>query len=246
MKLVAVLACRNQSSRLYAKPLQNLDVKKGITILDYLVAQIRLQPLISDIVLAISDQKENDIYQDIAKGYGVGYVRGDDRDVLSRLIKGAELTKADNIFRVTSESPYPYCESLESIYEHHCKNNIDYSTMPGLPDGGCFEIIKYEALKKSWDLGSQKHRSEFCCSYILENRDKFKIVNHQVSESLKRADMRLTVDWPEDLIAMREIYQNLGLKPEELLDFKKIIDFLHKNPKVNAINNWIDSGIGRS
>ena len=32
-KLVAALACRNQGTRLYGKPIQNLDVKKGITIL---------------------------------------------------------------------------------------------------------------------------------------------------------------------------------------------------------------------
>ena len=179
MKLVAVLACRNQSSRLYAKPLQNLDVKNGVTILDYIVAQVRLHPVIKDIVLAISDQKENDIYQDIAEKYGVGYVRGDDRDVLSRLLKAAESSGADHIFRVTTESPYTYFDLLESIYEKHCKNSIDYSTTPGLPDGACFEIIKYEALRKSWDLGSSKHRSELCCSYILENESKFKIAKHE-------------------------------------------------------------------
>ena len=246
MKLVAVLACRNQSSRLYAKPLQNLDVGAKVTILDYLVAQIRLNPVIKDIVLAISEQKENDIYQDMAKNYGASYIRGDDHDVLSRLIRGGESAGADNILRVTTESPYIYYELLEDIYKSHCDNNIDYSTVYGIPDGSSFEIIKLEALKKAWDLGSSKHRSEFCCSYILENPDKFKIAKHEASEDLKRGDMRLTVDWPEDLIVMRQIYQNLGLKPEEPLDFKKIIDFLDKTPEVNSINNWIDSGIGRS
>ena len=33
-KLVAAIACRNQGSRLYGKPIQNLDVEDGITILD--------------------------------------------------------------------------------------------------------------------------------------------------------------------------------------------------------------------
>ena len=36
-KLVAALACRNQGTRLYGKPLQNLDIDKGITILDYMI-----------------------------------------------------------------------------------------------------------------------------------------------------------------------------------------------------------------
>ena len=36
-KLVAVLACRNTGSRLYGKPLQNLDVKRKYTIIDNLI-----------------------------------------------------------------------------------------------------------------------------------------------------------------------------------------------------------------
>ena len=36
-KLVAVLACRNTGSRLYGKPLQNLDVNKNYTILDNII-----------------------------------------------------------------------------------------------------------------------------------------------------------------------------------------------------------------
>ena len=39
-KLVAVLACRNGGSRLYGKPLQNLDVKKKVNILNYLIKNI--------------------------------------------------------------------------------------------------------------------------------------------------------------------------------------------------------------
>ena len=33
-KLVAALACRNQGTRLYGKPIQNLDIENGITIID--------------------------------------------------------------------------------------------------------------------------------------------------------------------------------------------------------------------
>ena len=40
-KLIAALALRNQGSRLYGKPLQNLDVKKGITVLANILACLR-------------------------------------------------------------------------------------------------------------------------------------------------------------------------------------------------------------
>ena len=40
-KLVAVLACRNGGSRLYAKPLQNLDQKKKISIIEDLIDTLK-------------------------------------------------------------------------------------------------------------------------------------------------------------------------------------------------------------
>jgi len=245
MKLVTVLACRNQSSRLYAKPLQNLDVAEKVTILDYMIEQIKLNSLIDETVLAISEQRENDIYEDMAKKHELRFVRGDDFDVLSRLVKAAELSGADNILRVTSESPFVYYEHLDRVYNNHCSKGLDYSIISDLPDGAAFEIINFGALKKSWDLGSKKHRSELCTLYIFENQDKFKIEKHSSPAEFNRLDMRLTVDWPEDLIVMREIYKELKLKPNQPLEFRKVIEFLDKNPKINSLNNWISSGKGR-
>ena len=40
-KLVAALACRNQGSRLYGKPLQNLDVENGIRIIDNIIQVLK-------------------------------------------------------------------------------------------------------------------------------------------------------------------------------------------------------------
>lgn len=245
MRLAAVLACRNQSSRLYAKPLQNLDTKNNVTILDYLVSQLKLCPEINNIVLAISENRENIIYKEIADSYGIPYILGDDNDVLSRLIKGAESVNADHVFRVTTESPYIYLDILPDVYQYHVTNNIDYSGTKGLPDGSFFEIIRLAALKKSWTEGTSKHRSELCTLYICENKEQFRIAEHDVPEKMRRNDIRLTVDWPEDLIVMRKVYEDLNLSPEENNDFEKIIKYLDKNSRINAINNWIDSGIGR-
>lgn len=245
MKLAAVLACRNQSSRLYAKPLQNLDIKNNVTILDYMIGQLKICREIDAIVLAISEKEENIVYVRLADSYGIPYVLGDDDDVLARLIKGAELVNADHIFRVTTESPYTYLDNLHDIYQYHCDNSIDYSVTQGLPDGAYFEIISLKALKESWERGSERHRSELCTLYIFENKDKFRIMQQDVPQVLKRTDIRLTVDWPEDLIVMRIIYEKLQLYPNEKLHFERIIRYLDENAKINSINNWIDSGIGR-
>ena len=41
-KLVAAIACRNNGSRLYGKPLQNLDVSNQVTILDNIIGCLNL------------------------------------------------------------------------------------------------------------------------------------------------------------------------------------------------------------
>lgn len=246
MKLAAVLACRNLSSRLYAKPVQNLDVKNGVTILDYMIAQMRFHATIEEIVLAISEMEDNAIYETVAAKHGIPFVIGSDKDVLARLIQGAELIGADNVFRVTTENPYICYDRLEEIYEQHCGEAADCSmAMTGLPDGSGFEIYQRSALQRSWDEGSDKHRSELCSLYIFENQDKFELIQHSCRKEWARSDIRLTVDWPEDLVVVRAIYEGLGLSPSELLDYGEVIEFLDAHPKINAINNWIDSGIGR-
>ena len=61
-KLVAALACRNQGSRLYGKPLQNLDIDNGITILDNIINCLQQISAIDDVVLGIADGVENDAF----------------------------------------------------------------------------------------------------------------------------------------------------------------------------------------
>ncbi|PIQ85204.1 MAG: acylneuraminate cytidylyltransferase [Candidatus Omnitrophica bacterium CG11_big_fil_rev_8_21_14_0_20_45_26] len=245
MKLAAVLACRNQSSRLYAKPLQNLDVKQGISILDFLIRQLKTKKEINAIVLAISEAPENIIFKGVAERHQVPFVSGDDDDVLGRLIKGANLVAADQVFRVTTESPYCYLDNLQVIYDEHCRKNIDYSSTSGLPDGAYFEIIRYQALKRSWDEGGAPYRNELCTRFIFDHQDQFTIKQHAVPLEVQADDVRLTVDWPEDLVVLRKIYEDLNLNADQPVSMQRIIQYLRANPQINQINNWIDSGIGR-
>ena len=66
-KSIAILACRNSGSRLYGKPLQNLDVKNNITILDQILSSLRLIDCIEDIILAISEGEDNTSFIQYAK-----------------------------------------------------------------------------------------------------------------------------------------------------------------------------------
>lgn len=229
-KLVAVLACRNTGSRLFGKPLQNLEVKSNVTILDHLISLLSEIDSIAEVVLAISEGEANKIFIEYAKKYQLKFVVGDEKDVLGRLIQGAKYANASDVFRITSESPFPYYQKISELYNEHLESKNDATFfMKCLPDGVGFEIITVDALQRSHTEGESKHRSELCSLYIRENLPKFKVKDILPHNGLQRNDIRLTVDYPEDLVICREIYANLR-KNAPLIQLEDIIAFLDSRP----------------
>jgi len=230
-RLVAAIACRNQGSRLYGKPIQNLDVTKGVRILDNIVDCLRTIPCIDEILLGISEGVENEVFKDIADEKGLRYVVGDQIDVLARLVGCGQLAGATDIFRVTSESPYLYFEPVEDLWRTHQRDDADATFMDDIIDGCGFEIISQRALAESHAKGETKHRSELCTLYIREHFQDFKIIKADSPRALVRKDLRLTVDNPEDLAVCRAVYGAFkNLAPR--IPVADVVRFLDANPKL--------------
>ena len=152
-RLIAALACRSEGSRLYGKPLQNLDIERRITILDHIVDVIRTIPVIEKIVLGVSEGSANLPYIEYAAKKGIGHIVGSEKDVLNRLILCALEGKGTDAFRVTTESPFFYFEQIEVAWKKHIESDNDVTTIDGLPEGCHFEIYTLDALKQSHNLG---------------------------------------------------------------------------------------------
>ena len=240
-KVAAIIACRVESGRLFGKPIQNIT---NFTILDFLINQLKTSTQISEIVLAISENHGNEIFIDFAKKHGLKFVIGDDKDVLQRLIQGAELINANIIFRVTSENPFIYWEGIDTLIKNHIKGKFDFSFIDKVPIGSGYEIINLEALKKSHKLGGKRHRSELCSLYIYEHQKHFSIQRFNPPSKLQRPDLRLTVDTPEDLLVARKIHEKLG-NGDKPIALRKIIDLLEKNTNISEINSNIPIGVTR-
>ena len=133
-KLIACLACRNSGSRLYGKPLQNLDIKNNISILDYIISYLKKSRSIDEIVLGVAEGTENDVYHSIAKKHNISSISGDEKDVLSRLIKCCKHVNGTDVFRVTSESPFCLYEYIDNVWLNHREKNFDLSTIDNVPN----------------------------------------------------------------------------------------------------------------
>ena len=230
-RLVAAIACRNQGSRLYGKPLQNLDVSESIRIIDNIIACLESLPCIDEIVLGISDGVDNEVFKEVARSTGLRYVIGDEIDVLSRLVACGQLAGATDVFRVTSESPFLYFEEVEALWKLHLEQSFDATFMDEVVDGCGFEIIRLEALERSHANGDHRHRSELCTLYIREHLADFNVYKAPPPPALVRTDLRLTVDNPEDLAVCRIVYSTFkDLAPR--IPVAEIVAFLDKNPKL--------------
>jgi spore coat polysaccharide biosynthesis protein SpsF len=230
-RLVAAIACRNQGSRLYGKPIQNLDVEKGVRILDNIVDCLRTLPCIDEIVLGISEGVENEVFRSVAESKGLRYVVGDEVDVLSRLVRCGQVAGASDIFRVTSESPFLYYDVVEELWRQHQAEHADATFLDDIIDGCGFEILSLHALEQSHDKGDRRHRSELCTLYIREHHAQFRIIRASPPADLIRRDLRLTVDNPEDLAVCRIVY-GVFKNQAPRIPLSQIVSFLDANPKL--------------
>jgi len=241
-KLVAALACRAGGSRLYGKPLQFLDIEKKLSVLEYMVQSLQTEPAISEIVLGVSVGSENEPFHDMAKRLGLKSIRGDEIDVLSRLIQCGDAGNATDVFRVTTESPFVYFETISEAWRLHQANANDVTHMSGLPAGCGFEMIRLESLKMAHARGEARHRSELCTLYVKEHRDEFQVQVLEPTPECARLDLRLTIDYPEDLVLCRRVYDHLKeLAPR--IPVSRIVEFLDANPETRKLVEPYSAGI---
>jgi len=233
-RLVAAIACRNQGSRLYGKPLQNLDVDSGVRIIDNIISCLQNLEIIDEIILGISEGLENEVFKRVASEKGLRYIVGDETDVLSRLIACGELGQATDIFRVTSESPFMYFDEVISLWQHYIDSELDALFMDEIIDGCGFEIISLNSLKKSHELGLKRHRSELCSLYIRENKNQFNIEKVLPPQELIRKDLRLTVDNPEDLVICRKVYHHFENAAPKV-PLLEVVQFLDNHPNLKEL-----------
>ena len=155
--LVAALACRNNSTRLYAKPLQLLDIKKNISILDHIINLLKKIGIFDYITLGISDSPGNKIYEKIAKKHKINFIYGSDKNVLERLIKCAKINNATDIFRITTECPFIHYELIKKLWKTYKISDLDALFLDNIIDGCGFEILSLKALEISNKIGKKKH-----------------------------------------------------------------------------------------
>ncbi len=231
-KLVAALACRNTGSRLYGKPLQKINDRD--TILDQIINALKRIPEIDEIVLGISEGSANLPFMAVAHTHDVSYIFGDPEDVLWRLVQCGRAGAASDVFRVTTECPWCAYEMIPHLWKHHVSKGNDITACDQLPEGLHFEIYSLEALERAHRNGAAGDRSEFCSNYPRTHPDEFKATVFVPAAKYRRMDLRVTVDYPEDLVLAREIARSCASKMP-LVPLQDIIGVLDSRTDLRAL-----------
>ena len=237
LRVVACIQARMGSIRLKKKALRKI---LGKTLIEQIFKRLKLADEIDGIVLCTSLAKENDILVKHAKSIGLKYYRGSETDLISRIYETAKKFRANAIVRITGDCPLVDPEIVDRMVRFWRANyqNFDLVTNvfpPTFPDGLDVEILPTPTLKKiDSEVKDSRYREWLTC-YIMENYSKFRIYNFQSPFGSSLKNMRWTVDYPEDLAFVREIFKNLG-KRGEIFTTADILNLLKEKPKISDIN----------
>jgi len=232
-RLIAGLACRVTGTRLYGKPLQNLAPPE-VTILSQIVACIRAAEVPAEVVLAIAESPQNTALRVAAKELEAPFVLGDEQDVLGRMIAAAEAHGATDLLRKTTESPFFEIDGMELAWERHVANGNDITVVDHVPLGTAVEIYTLEALRRSHEEGLDEDRAEHVSNFGRYNQRLFQVEIIEPPPVCRRTDLRLTVDYPEDLILCRAVYQELAASAP-LIPLAEIVAFLDARPDLTRL-----------
>ena len=209
-----IIQARTGSSRLPNKIL--LPFSGDNCILGLLIQKLKLVPN-TEIIVATSDQHNDNVIDDFCKKQDVCCFRGNENDVLQRFIDAAESFGADRIIRVCSDNPFIELDSIKLLAEKAMTTDADYVSFyindkPSIRThfGFWTEFVTLDALKSVKQLTDESIYHEHVTNYIYLNPDKFKIEWLEGPECLMgRDDIRLTCDTAQDFKNSKEIYHNL-------------------------------------
>lgn len=239
MKIGVIIQARMKSTRLPGKVLMNLDEKK---VLEWVVERCNKINKIDGIVIATSDQPEDDLIVDWCKNNNLNYFRGSETNVLQRYIDCAEHYKFDYIIRVTSDCPFLDFEIANQVVNLALMDtNFDlWAIKENWSRGLAIEIAKLNALKKITTYTDEAMYKEHVTLYLYGNPDKFIKKDFYVPIERRFPQYRLTIDTLEDYEVCKIVAQKFG---DASVSCAEIFEYLINNPKIPKINRNINQEI---
>lgn len=198
MRTVAIIQARMGSSRLPGKILMPIG---GVPMLERTVNAARAVPGIDAVIVATTDNAQDNPVAEWCAQSGVEIFRGSETDVLDRFSGSAKQAAADVVVRLTADCPFLDPAIVAETIALHRIAKADYASNvapPSWPDGLDCEVMTSAVLDVAAAEAIRTSDREHVTPFIRANRHRFKVVNLPCPiPGVHR--LRWTVDTQEDL-----------------------------------------------
>ena len=236
MKIVAIIQARMKSTRLPGKVLCDIC---GETMLSRVVHRAERASLLNDVVIATSIEPVDDAIVNECRQLDVSVFRGNENDVLDRYYRTASSCGAEVIVRITADCPLVDPTVIDKVIHDFLGSNVDYASntiVRTYPRGLDVEVMRSSVLTDAWCKATKPHHRAHVTPYIYENPNLFTLLT--VTNSSDYSYYRWTVDTPEDLEFVRQVYRQC--KQNSLFSWQDIVDLCERNPALTEVNKNIE------
>jgi len=220
-KVTAIVQARVGSTRLRSKIFEKIGDLPAISLL---LKRLELSKKIDEIIIATTDEDEDDQIVNYCKKNGYKFFRGHRDNVLERFYDCANEFKVETIARITADDPFKDYEVIDKAIDIYNTGDFDYvsnTIIPTYPEGIDIEIFSFNALEIAKIQAIKNSDMMHVTPYIIKNPKIFKCYNFKHSTDLSR--YRFTLDYLEDLKYLNEIFCRIQKINFSFLEVVKVI-----------------------
>ena len=192
---------------------------------------------IDELVVATTLGAVDDPVVDLARREGVGWFRGDERDVLSRYLGAARASRADLVVRITADCPLIDAVVTDLVVAAARGGHCDYASnvvRRSYPRGLDAEAFPFDVLERVARLATSVPAREHVTYFVNRERPELFILQ-DVMDPDDNADLRWTVDTEQDLALVRAIYELAALE-DRYLPYPDLVRLVRGHPELVALN----------
>lgn len=244
--IAVIIQARMGSTRLPGKVL--IPLADGKSVLEHMTNRILAGKSKVKVIIATTENKEDDAIVEEAIKLGIPFFRGDENDVLSRYYWTAKKYNVDIIVRLTSDCPLYDVALLDAMVSEFLKpenKGLDYlsNTLERtFPRGFDTEIFTFPTLETAYFDAKFSYEKEHVTPYIYEHQNLFKVKSYV--NPVDYSEYRLTLDTEDDLQLIKIIFNELY--KGDYFGTEKIFKLFEKRPELKAINAHVEQKKYRS
>lgn len=208
-RTVAIIQARTGSTRLPGKVLLPILGEPMLT--RVWRRTVRAERLDSVVVATTIDAADDAIFE-LALREHWSVERGSEHDLLDRYVEAARRHRAEVVVRITSDCPLIDPTVIDDTIAAFEAGDCDYASNSleprTFPRGLDVEVVKREALERSWREDSAANWREHATPYIYRHPELFHLLRVPAPDN--HSSERWSVDTPGDLELVRRIYGAFG------------------------------------